>query len=270
MTFDKVKGRFSAAAIGAGAAVLFSGAPALAATATVGDLARACTGDADTCGAVFQIDGNEVGRVGFSVDPKTGAFTVGSQTFQSQGATWTLNSASGNVDPFVLFSFGATNTSLLPKTYSAAFSLPISLTGEVDASARVSYSLTAGSNPAAIGATLFPTSGTGKVVDSQDIRFSPFDSKDKGVDVGDVFSVAEGTTGSSPIFAATNSLVLTGSPYTLMSVIVAFGLTPDSAAGLSGEVVQIPIPEPGTWALMLVGLVGLGAIARRAAASQGG
>lgn len=252
-----------AAALGAGLSILFTGAPALAATATLGDVARACTGDAEACGAVFRIDGNEVGRVGFAVDPKTGAFTVESQTFETQGATWTLNSASGNIDPFVLFSFGATNTSLTSKTYSAAFSLPISLTGPVDASARVSYSLSAGSNPAASGATLFPTSGTGKVVDSQDIRISPFDNKDKGVDVGDPFSVLEGATGNSPVFTAANLLSLSGAPYDLMSVIVSFGLTGDSAAGLSGEVVQTPIPEPGTWALMLAGLVGLVAVARR-------
>jgi hypothetical protein len=211
------------------------------------------------------IDGAKVGEGELAVDAE-GAVSIapGSDTrWEQSGDVFAqLNSFSGNIDPVVIFGVGATNNSALPHTYAFAFSLPVSIPEPIQASAEVSYSLTAGT---AAGATLFPTSGTQKVVDSQDIRLSPFLSVDKQVDVGDPFTKVGFGTGNSPVFSAGPVVwgVVGGPTYDLMSVNVAFGLTGQSAAGVSGNVVQIPVPEPSTYGMLAAGLLVLGVIARR-------
>jgi len=211
------------------------------------------------------IDGAKIGEGQLLVDAQ-GNVSIAPESDrrweQSGGVSSRLDSFSGNLDPVIIFGVGATNNSAVPHTYAFAFSLPVSISEPIEASAQVSYSLTAGT---AAGATLFPTSGVQKVVDSQDIRLSPFLSNDKLVDVGDAFTNALFGTVNSPVFSAGPVVwgVPGGPTYDLMSVTVAFGLTAQSAAGLSGNVVQNPIPEPSTYGMLAAGLLVLGFVARR-------
>jgi hypothetical protein len=67
-------------------------------------------------------------------------------------------------------------------------------------------------------------------------------------------------TQNSPVYTASNNFV--GSlAYDLMSVTVAFSLSPKSNVGISGFVQQVP--EPATLAMLTGGLVGFAAFGRR-------
>ncbi len=233
---------------------------ALASFATRPATAGTIVGCNNDCIAQIFVDGALAAEGSFTVDPITGDISLASQigVYGPDYSAW-ITTISGNQDPLLIFGLGATNNSAVPLTYSFAFSLPISLPEPIRAYAEVSYSLTDGLDN---GVTLFPTSGTGFVVDSQDIRISPFLSSDKRVDVGPVCALAgSGTCGlytAGPI----NWGSVGGPTYNVMSVLVGFGLTPSDAAGLSGRVRQDPIPEPGTLGLLGAALAGL-AISRR-------
>jgi hypothetical protein len=132
------------------------------------------------------------------------------------------------------------------------------LTGSIDTVAQLGTTLTAFTSS---GGSVFATSGGGKIVDSQDIRLSPFSSIDKGVDIGAGLSTSvQGTVQN--IENATSSINLVGG-YDTMSVIVAFGLTTQTGVGFSGFVEQTPVPIPAAVWLFGSGLLGLVGVARR-------
>jgi hypothetical protein len=210
------------------------------------------------------VDGQVVASGSFLVDDETGDISLGDPIGVDTGPggySASITTLSGNTDPFIIFGVGATNNTGGLLTFGFAFSMPISLAEPITADASVSYSLTDGAGD---GATLFPTSGTGKVVDSQDIRLSPFLSTDKGVDVGDACTVmGAGAHNCGPYTAGPTVFGVPGGPtYDLMSVIVAFGLTAHDAAGVSGRVSQ-EVPEPGTLLLLGAGLLGLSVSGRK-------
>jgi hypothetical protein len=218
------------------------------------------------CQATYQlfVNGNSVSGGGLRVDDNGNVVLAEPVGFQGEGFSIGLDSLSGNVDPFVIFGIGATNNTDAPLGFAFAFTIPINIGGVIKADASVTYSVTDGRGD---GATLFPISGTGKVVDSQDLNSATGLSTDKGVDIGDACSVGPpagaylcGPFNASSIFGSVG-----GPTYDLMSVIVAFGLSPHDAAGLSGLVSQTPVPEPGTLLLLGSGLAGLLTFGRRSA-----
>ncbi len=222
--------------------------------------AGAITGCGNGCLAQILVNGAVAAEGNFLVDPNTGDIRLETQigVYTADYSAW-IYSVSGNQDPVLGFGLGATNNSAAPVTFGFAFSLPISIPEPIQASSSVSYSVS-DLSVGLVGATLFPTSGTGFVVDSQDIRITPFLSVDKRVDVGPACSIGPGvlTANCGPYVAGPVIWGAPGGPtYDLMSVIVGFGLTPRSSAGLSGQVRQDPIPEPGTLGLLGVGLAGL-------------
>jgi len=214
--------------------------------------------DPTTCGWSISVDGSVVMSGSYQIAPDGSLSLPTAANFVGADFSVDITNIGGNVDPEIVFGVGATNTSGAAKTFAFAFNLPLlGLTGPVDTEAALAVTLTAPTTGS--GLTLFPTSGTGFIVDSQDIRFSPFSSVDKGVDIGGaLFDPAGG------LATVTNDLVqsqinLVG-PYDVMTVIVAFGLDSNGGVGLSGRVTQTPVPEPGT--AMFLGL-GLGMLASR-------
>jgi hypothetical protein len=188
---------------------------------------------------------------------------------------FSLDSLGGHVDPELVFGVGATNTSNNPLAFAFIFSLPLGGFGDgvtpIDTEAALGITLTSSSGSVG-GDDIFPVTSANKIVDSQDIRISPFANVDKGVDIGDLLHDAPG--GLSAISnTLVNGQILNGGPFDLMVITVAFGLTDNNpglagtGAGLSGRVTQTLVPEPATAALFAVGLVVLAA-ARRTCRSR--
>ena len=187
----------------------------------------------------------------------------GTGTISGDGYTVSLDSMSGNIDPVLGFGLGATNTSGSLKTFAFAFSLPLGgLSAPLNTAASLGTTLTAFTSS---GGSVFATSGTGKIVDSQDIVINPFASVDKGVDIGAGLSInAQGTVVNSENAVGSIS---SGGPFDIMSVVVAFGLTDNTGVGFSGFVEQTAVPVPAAVWLFGSGLLGLIGVARRKTAA---
>lgn len=232
---------------------LTAGRPAWASTLST------CT--PETCTWEISVDGSVVMDGMYMADSDGNIILNEPVSMQGDGFTINLDSMNGNIDPVLGFGLGATNTSGGIKTFAFAFSLPLGgLTGAIDTVAQLGTTLTAFTSS---GGSVFATSGGGTIVDSQDIRLSPFSTVDKGVDIGAGLSIgSQGTIQN--IENATSSINLVGG-YDIMSVIVAFGLTDDTGVGFSGFVEQTAVPIPGAVWLFGSGLIGLVGMARRKA-----
>ncbi len=241
---------------------------ALVASGTVilGSADRAAAGPIEclpeTCGWSISVDGSEVGSGGYDIDEFGNVSLANPVEVSGAGFSIQIDSIGGNVDPEIIFGVGATNTSGGTKTFAFSFSLPLAgLTGLIDTEAVLGQTLTA---PSESGVTLFPTLGGGLIMDSQDIRFAPFASIDKGVDIGDVLAAGAGAT-VLDLDTATSQILLSGGGFDVMTVVVAFGLSDNGGVGLSGRVTQTIVPEPGTALLLAAGLGAL-TVRRRARA----
>ncbi len=221
--------------------------------------------DPEVCNWSISVDFEEVAGGTFEIDEDGDVTLEGDATAEGDGYTVGIDSFSGNVDPEIVFGLGATNTSNNPLTYSFSFSLPIGgLEVPITTFAELGTTLTPPSGGTG-SATVFPILGVEKIVDSQDISFNPFESIDKGVDIGDAFTA----TGGTDVRVETESgVILTGGPYDLMTVVVAFGLTdedpgdPGAGVGFSGKVIQ-ELPEPATTVLLGAAFLGYLATVRR-------
>ncbi len=224
----------------------------------------------------FNGSANEVGGGNILYNSETGDITLdlnnirGNANIVNDGIMWTMGDGSiarvssvfGNADPILGFGLGA-STQGTGRTFSFAFDLPIALSGPIQATSSVSYSLT---SQTSAGAQIAPLLG-GNVVIAQDVDTSiggraPLD---KGVNVGDTFFFTGGPeTQNSPVYTGSN--IINGDlDYDLMSVLVSFSLSANSAVGISGFVEQEEIPEvplPAALPLLLSGLLGLSLVSR--------
>ena len=223
-----------------------------------GGLVSGCTDI--TCTWDISVDGQSVMSGSYVTDADGNISLANPVNVSGTGYTVSLTEMSGNIDPVLGFGLGATNSSATPKTFAFAFSLPLGgLPVPINTKSQLGTTLTAFTGE---GGSVFPTLGGDKIVDSQDIAFSPnFTSVDKGVDIGAGLSVTGQNTATNIENAAGS--ISTGGPFDLMSVTVAFGLTAQTGVGMSGFVEQTPVPVPAAVWLFGSGLLGLVGIARR-------
>lgn len=203
-----------------------------------------------------------LGEGTYSIDPNTGDISLASpQRFDLGGGGFvSIDGLNGNADPILGFNASA-GTGSAGNTFAFSFSLPIALSGPINANSSVSYSLT---SLTSAGAQISPLS-FGKVVvaDEVDTSVGGLAALNKGVNVGDTFFFFGGPqTQNSPVYTASNTFN-GNTAYDLMSVTVAFSLSANSNVGLSGFVQQTPVPVPAALWLFGSGLLGLLGVARR-------
>ena len=238
------------------AALALAGACQSAMAGTVVPCNGNCTWSVDA-------DGVEIASGSYLVDPTSGEISLRSPWSRAlgDGAFVSVDTMNGNSDPILGFSVFA-GTGAVGKNFAFNFSLPIELSGLINASSSVSYSLTSLSSA---GAQIDPLSG--HVVTAQDVDTSVggLSSLNKGVDIGPRFFFVGGPqTQNSPIYTTTN--VFAGDlAYDLMSVTIAFSLSANANVGVSGFVQQLPAPVPLPAAAWLLGsgLLALGGAFRR-------
>jgi len=260
------------------AALVFVPAALLSATQAQAGTIVPC-GD-DVCSSDFKIqfNGMDAGAGELLYDAKTGDISLNTaeesitgpgEATSGGGIMWTMGNGStvsvgslfGNADPILGFGLGASTAGAAGSTFGFTFNLPIALSGPINASSSVSYSLTALSGA---GAQIDKVTGTNIVSAFEvDSDIGGLTSLNKGVDVGDRFFFTGGPqTQNSPVYTASNTF--TGDlAYDLMVVKVDFSLSADSTVGLSGFVQQVVVPVPAAVWLFGSGLIGLIAVARR-------
>jgi hypothetical protein len=227
--------------------------------ATAGATGIDCGPGGANCSITASIDGTPVGTGNFSIDPITGAITLTNTiTAIFNGGHIYVTDVNGNADPILGFGVSA-STGVAGNAFSVTFNLPIALAGLINANSSVSYSLTGTSSA---GAQIAPLLGSNVVIAQEvDTSIGGLAPLNKGVDVGNTFFFIGGPqTQNSPVYTDSNSFV-GNLAYDLMSVTVAFSLSPNTSVGISGFVQQV-VPEPTMVTLLGVGLVLL-AVARR-------
>ena len=231
--------------------------------------------DSSLCGYSLAVDGSVVGSGLFSIDARGNVSLNGGEGAFFQGNGWTanFNGIGGNLDPSLLFGGGSTNSSTINQNFTFTFSVPLvpPLNAPIKTASQMGITLTP---PFSGLAQVYGTAASGFIMEAQDIDVTaggPDVRVNKGVDL---FGAALGpyTATGSGIFGANDTvfftqsktgLITTPGSYDFMVVKVAYGLTPGAAVGFSGRVDQIPVPEPSTYVLLAVGLVGVAFAARR-------
>jgi hypothetical protein len=230
----------------------------LAAPASAGTILD-CGPNGAQCSVTLSIDGTQVANGNYEIDPSTGDLIWPGMLSGSLGdSTLSVMNVTGNADPILGFAV-ASNTGAVGSAFSITFTLPIALSGPIDAAAQVSYSLTGTS---AAGAQIAPLFAKVLIAQEVDTSIGGLTPLNKGVDVGNTFFCTPGPCNStSPTYAATNQFV-GNLAYDLMSATLAYSLSANSNVGISGFVQQVPVPEPGTAALLAFGMLAIAATRR--------
>jgi hypothetical protein len=217
-----------------------------------------CGSDGTACGISLSIDGTQVATGTYQIDPDTGALSLSAPVVGSAGgSTVSVNNINGNADPILGFGIGS-STGAAGNAFSITLTLPIALSGPINADSSISYSL---SSLTDAGAQLAPLFGKTLIAQEVDSSIGGLIPLNKGVDAGDTFFFLGGpATNNSPVYTASNSFA-GDLQYDLMSITVAYTLSANTTAGLSGFVQQLPVPEPSS-AFLLLGL-GVVLLARR-------
>jgi hypothetical protein len=221
-----------------------------ASTASAGAILD-CGPSGQACGISVSIEGIQVASGTYTIDPDTGALSLASPVEGSSGtSSASVTNVFGNADPILGFGIGA-STGAVGNAFSITLTLPIALSGSINADSSIAYTLTALS---AAGAQLTPLFGNTLIGQELDTSIGGLSPLNKGVDAGDTFFFVGGpATNTSPVYTASN-VFIGDLQYDLMSLTVAFSLSPNTTAGLSGFVQQ-QIPEPTTGLLLGLGLV---------------
>src|SRR4051812_5934682 len=216
-----------------------------------------CFYTVDLNGVTLGTGNYQISETGQIILPADSNFTA------SDGSFVRVTDVSGSADPVLGFNASA-GTGTRGGAFVFNFSLPISLSGRIQANSAISYSLTAKTSA---GAEIKPLLPGGKVLMGLEVDTSVggLNSLNKGVDAGDTFTIAPGIgtfprTENSPVFTASNTFI-GNAAYDHMNALIAFGLSPNSEVGLSGFIQQVP--EPSAYLVAVAGLLFVGFVTRR-------
>jgi hypothetical protein len=227
------------------------------------------------------------------VNPSTGVATLPEAFSRTvDGVTATVNSATLNPDPAIIFSASLTNLTGAPVLGAFVFTIPASFAAgtAILAGSSISYSLTdgfaagLGGSPGVVLSSGPPATDANHVLVANDVGPAPLNLvTNKGVDVGPFLSdpnptpgipntggipgvctpftnaAGAATSGCGP-FAATHTFVAGPGGEVLMVATLSFFLSADDSAGFSGAVSQQQaqgpaVPEPATLFLLGSGLL---------------
>jgi hypothetical protein len=222
----------------------------------------------------------------FTVNPETGAWDLTrdwSASIGSGAVTLTLkaDNTDGNFDPFVNYSFNATNIGGSAVTVQTTTSAPIlgGVGGPNLVRATVGYSIV---DATGNGATLTPLpvvaqDGDG-IAEAQIFRLSNSANAtvpgvnnaswvNAGVDVGKQVT----HTGAFPAGTFVDAAGFLAGPtapgvttWNWMQTRTRFSLTGNGdSVGITGYAEILPVPEPGEWAMMIIGLAVVGLVVSR-------
>ena len=184
----------------------------------------------------------------------------GALIWSGNGVTLTVNNG-GQADPSITFGYVIDNDTNAAIAFTANQFLPIlGLTGPIHARSTL---VTSVQPDTGFVGTVVPTSGTGFIADSQDIRSVPPASLDKGVDIGGVCGPTGLSSPTACVEPEQNSFFNLDGTYDTMNVNVGFQVSPHTVGSVVGLVDQTVVPEPSTYGLLLAGLAFIGFVARR-------
>jgi len=239
---------------------------------------------AASCGVTYTVGGNIIGATNWLIGPN-GTLTLntapllqlpGWTTTPGGGLSWS-NATPGNptptlkldvitnraqADPTITFGYSLDNDSGAAIAFSANQFLPIAgLSGLIATHSELNTTVVPDTSvPGITSGSVVPTSGTGFIADSQDIRSLPFSSLDKGVDIG---GACTKTTTGACTETPKNSLIALDGTYDTMNVNLGFQVSAHTVGQVAGLVSQTVVPEPSAYGLMLAGLAFVGFVARR-------
>ena len=195
-----------------------------------------------------------------SAQTTSGATPVNTTASDPWMSSLILSNAGGHGDPDLSYAFSAVNNNAINQTYTFSIGEAIlpAVSSANDVYADIAGGLTAKGSGTAIISPFGTNSAIQKFELSSDNGLSFINA---GVDVGPTFS-AKGTSSYGP-FASNTVAGPSGQTWNYMQLTSKFTLGANTRASLVGFASITPVPEPGSYAMVLAGLGLMGFMSRR-------
>ncbi len=219
----------------------------------------------------IDLDGSNVVNTGLITQDATN-FGVTAPQHQFDGFSLGSLSLEGIADPSLSFSFGVVNTTNATETLSFTFVtniVPISSATKV----KASFQGTLTNNTDGVAATVTPVSGA--IAKAYAVTPIPITAIPLGVDLGGPLTtgaVPSGTQvnyGPTPLYSpGPGAGTFTAGPtpatsFSYLAYTVNFTLTAGDSFSANGRVELLPVPEPESALMLVLGLAGVGFAMRR-------